>query len=113
MPIDEECNCLRCTLGRLVLDAVEAGDGKPSAPDPLTRLGAEFMRDLIDNMSSGDRRTGAVAALRMNDKVAGTDQELPIDIANHFRAIVAEKPVSETHPLEVVDPPIGGKWGCR
>lgn len=109
---EEECQCLHCTLVRAVIEVIyEDDDGEPDAPLPMTRARAEFMKQVIDRQEPAKKRFLAAMAIRINDKTTGTGEGLPADIANHFRAIAEGDPVGEQHPLELVDPPIGSKWG--
>lgn len=111
---EEECQCMRCTLVQAVIELIdEDDDGEPGDPMPMTRARAEFMKMLIDRQEPAKRRETARIAIQINDKVMGTKEELPIDIADHFRAIVAGKAVTDAHPLEDIDPPVNSKWGRR
>lgn len=100
----------------MVLDIIDDDDedeGKQTGPEPMTRAKAEFMKVAIDRMEPDKKLAGAMMAIRINDKVAGTAEELPSDIADHFRGIIAGNAVADAHPLEIVDPPVNSRWGRR
>lgn len=99
------------TLLRLIIESISSDDDESPAAKSMTRRRAEFMRDMIDTQSPEERRISAQMAVRINDRVAGTDEELPADIVAHFRAIAESDPSTAPEPVEVVDPPVNSKWG--